>query len=160
MEVLQLRNVSFDDAGKYTCLAGNSIGYSHHSAWLTVFEGISGSVSPTFQPPPPLWPQPGSPMSHWSEQGSVEECDRKPRHLFPSVPDMVPAPSKLCRWESSGHVLLSLQWNPQTSDNPKPKPPVKWTSVLKSVGLKSPSVCRDLVIGTFHWGTNKGTKHN
>uniref|UniRef100_A0A669C8L8 Fibroblast growth factor receptor n=1 Tax=Oreochromis niloticus TaxID=8128 RepID=A0A669C8L8_ORENI len=38
MEVLQLRNVSFDDAGEYTCLAGNSIGYSHHSAWLTVFE--------------------------------------------------------------------------------------------------------------------------
>uniref|UniRef100_A0A8C4NYS3 Fibroblast growth factor receptor n=1 Tax=Dicentrarchus labrax TaxID=13489 RepID=A0A8C4NYS3_DICLA len=41
MEVLQLRNVSFDDAGEYTCLAGNSIGFSHHSAWLTVFEGIS-----------------------------------------------------------------------------------------------------------------------
>ena len=40
MEVLQLRNVSFDDAGKYTCLAGNSIGFSYHSAWLTVFEGI------------------------------------------------------------------------------------------------------------------------
>uniref|UniRef100_A0A7N6BJX4 Fibroblast growth factor receptor n=1 Tax=Anabas testudineus TaxID=64144 RepID=A0A7N6BJX4_ANATE len=45
MEILQLRNVSFDDAGEYTCLAGNSIGFSHHSAWLTVFEGISGSVS-------------------------------------------------------------------------------------------------------------------
>ncbi|XP_053726095.1 fibroblast growth factor receptor 1-A isoform X3 [Synchiropus splendidus] len=40
MEVLQLRNVSFDDAGEYTCLAGNSIGYSHHSAWLTVFEAV------------------------------------------------------------------------------------------------------------------------
>ncbi|XP_073730613.1 fibroblast growth factor receptor 1-A [Misgurnus anguillicaudatus] len=36
MEVLQLRNVSFEDAGEYTCLAGNSIGLSHHSAWLTV----------------------------------------------------------------------------------------------------------------------------
>ncbi|KAM4616609.1 fibroblast growth factor receptor 1-A isoform 1-T1 [Polymixia lowei] len=35
MEVLQLRNVSFDDAGEYTCVAGNSIGFSHH---LTVFE--------------------------------------------------------------------------------------------------------------------------
>lgn len=46
MEVLQLRNVSLDDAGKYTCLAGNSIGFSHHSAWLTVLEGISGLVSP------------------------------------------------------------------------------------------------------------------
>uniref|UniRef100_A0A665W6K0 receptor protein-tyrosine kinase n=1 Tax=Echeneis naucrates TaxID=173247 RepID=A0A665W6K0_ECHNA len=41
MEVLQLRNVSFDDAGKYTCLAGNSIGFSHHSAWLTVFEAVT-----------------------------------------------------------------------------------------------------------------------
>ncbi|XP_034068461.1 fibroblast growth factor receptor 4-like [Gymnodraco acuticeps] len=38
IEILQLRNVSFDDAGEYTCLAGNSIGFSHHSAWLTVFE--------------------------------------------------------------------------------------------------------------------------
>uniref|UniRef100_A0A8C4IJ85 Fibroblast growth factor receptor n=1 Tax=Dicentrarchus labrax TaxID=13489 RepID=A0A8C4IJ85_DICLA len=41
MEVLQLRNVSFDDAGEYTCLAGNSIGFSHHSAWLTVFEAVT-----------------------------------------------------------------------------------------------------------------------
>ncbi|XP_041793435.1 fibroblast growth factor receptor 3-like isoform X2 [Chelmon rostratus] len=45
MEVLQLRNVSFDDAGEYTCLAANVLGFSHHSAWLTVVEGISGSVS-------------------------------------------------------------------------------------------------------------------
>ncbi|EDL88277.1 rCG52286 [Rattus norvegicus] len=36
MEVLHLRNVSFEDAGGYTCLAGNSIGLSHHSTWLTV----------------------------------------------------------------------------------------------------------------------------
>uniref|UniRef100_A0A8C7I802 Fibroblast growth factor receptor n=1 Tax=Oncorhynchus kisutch TaxID=8019 RepID=A0A8C7I802_ONCKI len=41
MEILQLRNVSFDDAGEYTCLAGNSIGFSHHSAWLIVFKGIN-----------------------------------------------------------------------------------------------------------------------
>ncbi|KAG7278019.1 hypothetical protein CRUP_006184 [Coryphaenoides rupestris] len=41
MEVLQLRNVSFDDAGAYTCLAGNSIGFSHHTAWLTVFEAVT-----------------------------------------------------------------------------------------------------------------------
>lgn len=40
MEVFQLRNVSFEDAGEYTCLAGNSIGISHHSAWLTVVKGI------------------------------------------------------------------------------------------------------------------------
>lgn len=38
--MLHLRNVSFEDAGEYTCLAGNSIGLSHHSAWLTVLEGI------------------------------------------------------------------------------------------------------------------------
>ncbi|NXT66861.1 FGFR1 factor, partial [Chaetops frenatus] len=40
MEVLHLKNVSFEDAGEYTCLAGNSIGISHHSAWLTVLEAI------------------------------------------------------------------------------------------------------------------------
>ncbi|XP_025059239.1 fibroblast growth factor receptor 1 isoform X3 [Alligator sinensis] len=40
MEVLHLRNVSFEDAGEYTCLAGNSIGISHHSAWLTVLEAM------------------------------------------------------------------------------------------------------------------------
>uniref|UniRef100_A0A803T857 Fibroblast growth factor receptor n=1 Tax=Anolis carolinensis TaxID=28377 RepID=A0A803T857_ANOCA len=40
MEVLHLRNVSFEDAGQYTCLAGNSIGISHHSAWLTVLEAM------------------------------------------------------------------------------------------------------------------------
>lgn len=49
MEVLHLRNVSFEDAGEYTCLAGNSIGISHHSAWLTVLEGIySSSFPPSF----------------------------------------------------------------------------------------------------------------
>ncbi|XP_065603214.1 fibroblast growth factor receptor 1 isoform X3 [Cyrtonyx montezumae] len=43
MEVLHLRNVSFEDAGEYTCLAGNSIGISHHSAWLTVLEATEDS---------------------------------------------------------------------------------------------------------------------
>ncbi|XP_015738651.1 fibroblast growth factor receptor 1 isoform X3 [Coturnix japonica] len=43
MEVLYLRNVTFEDAGEYTCLAGNSIGISHHSAWLTVLEAIEDS---------------------------------------------------------------------------------------------------------------------
>uniref|UniRef100_F7B099 Fibroblast growth factor receptor n=1 Tax=Callithrix jacchus TaxID=9483 RepID=F7B099_CALJA len=40
VEVLYLRNVSAEDAGEYTCLAGNSIGLSYQSAWLTVLPGI------------------------------------------------------------------------------------------------------------------------
>ncbi|XP_075063146.1 fibroblast growth factor receptor 1-like [Mixophyes fleayi] len=38
MEVLRLTNVTLEDAGQYTCLAANSIGVAHHSAWLTVLE--------------------------------------------------------------------------------------------------------------------------
>ncbi|XP_062398541.1 fibroblast growth factor receptor 1-A isoform X3 [Sardina pilchardus] len=45
MEVLQIKNVTFEDAGEYTCLAGNSIGHSHHSAWLIVYKA---------EPPSPL----------------------------------------------------------------------------------------------------------
>lgn len=45
LEILYLTNVSFEDAGQYTCLAGNSIGYNHHSAWLTVLPGILVSLS-------------------------------------------------------------------------------------------------------------------
>ncbi|XP_063058806.1 fibroblast growth factor receptor 4 [Engraulis encrasicolus] len=36
VEVLYLTNISLEDAGEYTCLAGNSIGFSYQSAWLTV----------------------------------------------------------------------------------------------------------------------------
>lgn len=40
--MLYLRNVSMEDAGEYTCLAGNSIGLSYQSAWLTVLPGRGG----------------------------------------------------------------------------------------------------------------------
>ncbi|XP_053476923.1 fibroblast growth factor receptor 3 isoform X4 [Ictalurus furcatus] len=40
LEVLILTNVSFEDAGEYTCLAGNSIGYTYHSAWLIVLPAV------------------------------------------------------------------------------------------------------------------------
>lgn len=39
VEVLYLTNITMEDAGEYTCLAGNSIGFSHQSAWLTVLLG-------------------------------------------------------------------------------------------------------------------------
>lgn len=42
VEVLYLSKVTMEDAGEYTCLAGNSIGFAHQSAWLTV---LSGKVS-------------------------------------------------------------------------------------------------------------------
>ncbi|XP_075072412.1 fibroblast growth factor receptor 2 isoform X7 [Mixophyes fleayi] len=44
IEVLYVRNVSFEDAGEYTCIAGNSIGISQHSAWLTVLPGTETPV--------------------------------------------------------------------------------------------------------------------
>ncbi|XP_030580698.1 fibroblast growth factor receptor 1-A-like isoform X2 [Archocentrus centrarchus] len=47
MEVLSLRNVTLDDAGEYTCLAENSIGMSHHSAWLTVLNDPPPSPLPS-----------------------------------------------------------------------------------------------------------------
>uniref|UniRef100_A0A2I3GY98 receptor protein-tyrosine kinase n=1 Tax=Nomascus leucogenys TaxID=61853 RepID=A0A2I3GY98_NOMLE len=42
LEVLSLHN----DAGEYTCLAGNSIGFSHHSAWLVVLPAEEELVEP------------------------------------------------------------------------------------------------------------------
>ncbi|KAH0624414.1 hypothetical protein JD844_031824, partial [Phrynosoma platyrhinos] len=44
LEILYLQNVSFEDAGEYTCLAGNSIGHSYHSAWLTVLPEMCSVV--------------------------------------------------------------------------------------------------------------------
>ncbi|KAK1161292.1 fibroblast growth factor receptor 4-like [Acipenser oxyrinchus oxyrinchus] len=44
VDVLLLPNVTFEDAGQYTCLVGNSVGLiSHQSAWLTVIPGFSGA---------------------------------------------------------------------------------------------------------------------
>uniref|UniRef100_A0A674DLB4 Fibroblast growth factor receptor n=1 Tax=Salmo trutta TaxID=8032 RepID=A0A674DLB4_SALTR len=47
MEVFTLRNVSVEDEGEYTCLAGNSIGLSHHSAWLSVIKDLPPSPVPS-----------------------------------------------------------------------------------------------------------------
>uniref|UniRef100_A0A674MM73 Fibroblast growth factor receptor n=1 Tax=Takifugu rubripes TaxID=31033 RepID=A0A674MM73_TAKRU len=41
VEVLYLSKVTMEDAGEYTCLAGNSIGFAHQSAWLTVISADS-----------------------------------------------------------------------------------------------------------------------
>ena len=50
MQTLTLRNVSFADQGEYTCLAGNSIGISHVSAFLTVLPGKHDGVNESIQP--------------------------------------------------------------------------------------------------------------
>ncbi|XP_040906530.1 fibroblast growth factor receptor 2 isoform X1 [Toxotes jaculatrix] len=46
IEVLYLPNVTAEDAGEYTCLAGNSIGISYHTAWLTVLPALEKSPGP------------------------------------------------------------------------------------------------------------------
>ncbi|KAG8429935.1 hypothetical protein GDO86_018791 [Hymenochirus boettgeri] len=50
IEVLYVRNVSFEDAGEYTCIAGNSIGISQQSAWLTVLPDPVSSLEETTVP--------------------------------------------------------------------------------------------------------------
>ncbi|XP_029376367.1 fibroblast growth factor receptor 2 isoform X1 [Echeneis naucrates] len=46
IEVLYLPNVTQEDAGEYTCLAGNSIGISYHTAWLTVLPALDKTPGP------------------------------------------------------------------------------------------------------------------
>jgi len=36
--VLTLEKVNFSDAGRYTCVAGNSRGHDYKSVWLTVLK--------------------------------------------------------------------------------------------------------------------------
>uniref|UniRef100_H2Z5L4 Fibroblast growth factor receptor n=1 Tax=Ciona savignyi TaxID=51511 RepID=H2Z5L4_CIOSA len=43
LEKLTLKNVTFEDAGEYVCLAGNSFGSTHASAWLTVIPVLDKS---------------------------------------------------------------------------------------------------------------------
>lgn len=39
-----MENVTKEDAGWYTCMAGNSLGMSYRSAWLTVGKKIRVTV--------------------------------------------------------------------------------------------------------------------
>ncbi|XP_067277729.1 fibroblast growth factor receptor 2 isoform X2 [Pseudorasbora parva] len=50
IEVLYLPNVTFEDAGEYTCLAGNSIGISYHTAWLTVLPAEPDAIETDYPP--------------------------------------------------------------------------------------------------------------
>ncbi|XP_016400419.1 fibroblast growth factor receptor 2-like isoform X4 [Sinocyclocheilus rhinocerous] len=50
IEVLYLPNVTFQDAGEYTCLAGNSIGISYHTAWLTVLPAEPDAIETDYPP--------------------------------------------------------------------------------------------------------------
>lgn len=38
-EILEIRNVTYEDEGWYTCLAANSLGHSFASAYLKVVNG-------------------------------------------------------------------------------------------------------------------------
>lgn len=49
-EVLYLQNVTYEDAGWYTCVASNSIGFKYQSAWLTVVEPEEVTLFPSQSP--------------------------------------------------------------------------------------------------------------
>ncbi|XP_056006443.1 fibroblast growth factor receptor 4-like isoform X5 [Ostrea edulis] len=52
-EILYIRNVTYEDAGWYTCLVTNSMGRAYQSAWLTVEEPVPESAKVIQQFPPP-----------------------------------------------------------------------------------------------------------
>lgn len=49
-EVLYLTNVTHEDAGWYTCVASNSMGFKYQSAWLTVVEPEEATLFPSQSP--------------------------------------------------------------------------------------------------------------
>ncbi|XP_053480430.1 fibroblast growth factor receptor 4 isoform X6 [Ictalurus furcatus] len=101
MEVLQLKNVSLEDAGVYTCLAGNSIGHSHHSAWLTVYEGclylIHPSIFYTAYPSFRVTGKDGAyPREHWARDGRDPEDRVDPSTFHTAQPVYLVSPSQTC----------------------------------------------------------------
>ncbi|XP_061194656.1 fibroblast growth factor receptor 4-like isoform X3 [Saccostrea echinata] len=52
-EILYIRNVTYEDAGWYTCLVTNSMGRAYQSAWLTVEEPVPETAKVIQKVPPP-----------------------------------------------------------------------------------------------------------
>ncbi|XP_059352290.1 fibroblast growth factor receptor 4-like isoform X2 [Daphnia carinata] len=67
-QVLRLENVTKEDAGWYTCMAGNSLGMSHRSAWLTVVD-----------------PEEESPTVDYVSEGGIHLQDQKVVIVLASV---------------------------------------------------------------------------
>lgn len=67
-QVLRLENVTKEDAGWYTCMAGNSLGMSYRSAWLTVVD-----------------PEEESPTIDYVSEGGIHLQDQKVVIILASV---------------------------------------------------------------------------